>query len=234
MQKLIFFQLLLTVFFDSSLYAQPKAVCEPFVIAKTSEPFQKPVWSDDGNTLYFSSLETGMMWSVSRNGDHLLQVAFQEVIHRKTEGTLLQQMMNDPVKTTSKVKALESLSGYMIFNPVLSPKGDKIVFQVSRGKGMYVCDSDGANLRPLSEKAQNATWMPDAKYIVAMITEDDGHSVSKGELVCIEVATGTTFPLLSSDKYVAFHPAVSPDGKKLAFEDYAKGVIYVMDLEESK
>jgi len=96
---------------------------------------------------------------------------------------------------------------------------------------MYVCNADGSNLRQLSEKAQNATWMPDSKYIVATITEDDGHIVTKGKLVSIEVATGKEIPLLSSDKYVAFHPAVSPDGKKLAFEDYANGVIYVMDIE---
>jgi len=144
---------------------------------------------------------------------------------------LLQQMIDDPTGVASEVEALKSFSEYMIFNPVLSPGGDKIVFQVSRGKGMYVCNADGSGLRSLGAKAENATWTPDGKYIVVMSTEDDGHVVTKGELITIDVATGVRTTLLSSSKYIAFDPVISPDGTKLTFENIADGVTYVMDIQ---
>lgn len=231
MKKLILTPAILLLF-GIGLYAQPKAVGEPRVIAKTDTPLSEPVWSSDGTKLFFSSNEG--LWEVSASGTGLRKAAPQQRATICTNPLLL-QITDNPVGVASQVKALESLSGHMLYCPVLSPKGDKIVFQVSRGKGMYICDSDcqadASSLRSLGAKAQRATWMPDGKYIVVMFTEDDGHSVTKGELVSIDVATGAQNVLLSSDKYIAFNPAISPDGKKIAFEDFAEGVIYVMDIQ---
>jgi len=228
MKKQIFI-LSLLLFFGISVYAQPKAVSEPRVIAKMNEPLERPVWSPDGSKLFLNYGE----WEVSATGTNLRKVSNDAPLRATVcVNPLLQQMTDDPTGAASKVEALQSLSGYMIFNPVLSPQGDKIVFQVSRGKGMYVCNADGSGLRSLGQQAERATWTPDGKYIVVMFTEDDGHTITKSELIAIDVATGAQTALLSSDKYIAFDPAISPDGKKIAFEDYASGVIYVMDIQQ--
>ena len=232
MRKQIFI-LSLLLLFGVSLYAQPKTIGEPRVIAKMDAPLSEPVWSPDGAKLLFSSNEE--LWEVSATGTGLRKADDTQLRATICANPLLLQMTDNPVGVASQVKALESLSEYMVFNPVLSPKGDKIVFQVSRGKGMYICDADcqadASTLRSLGTKAQRATWTPDGKYIVVMFTEDDGHFITKGELVGIDVATGAQTVLLSSDKYIAFNPAISPDGKKLAFENFAEGVIYVMDIQ---
>jgi Tol biopolymer transport system component len=236
MKKQIFtFSLLL--FLGISLYAQPKATGEPRVIAKMNEPLRTPVWSPDGTKLSFTSLKSNGIWEVSADGSHFRQTSAEVGAGKqlragsaKTGNALLRQMIDNPAHVASQVKALESLSGYLIFNPVLSPKGDQVVFQASNGKGLYICNADGANLRSLG-KGERATWTPDGKYIVVMLIEDNGEIVTKGELISINVASGVRDTLLASDQYIALSPAISPDGKTIAFEEYAEGAIYVMDIQ---
>ena len=215
--------------FGIGLYAQPKAVGEPRVIAKADEPLTRPVWSPDGAKLF---LNYGQ-WEVSVSGAGLRKVSTEEAQLRATICTnpLLKQMIDDPMNVASKVEALKSLSGCIIFNPTLSPTGDKIVFQADRGKGLFVIDTDGSGLRSLGQKGERASWTPDGKYIVAMVEGNDGHYITKGELITIDVVTGVESLLFSSEKYIAFSPAVSPDGKKIAFEDYATGAIYIIDIQ---
>jgi Tol biopolymer transport system component len=216
------------VFFGAGmLYAQPKAVGEPRIIAKADEPLQRSVWSADGKILSFNEGQ----WEISNNGKNLKKLASANIQRKANANLLVQQMVNDPRGVASKQKALESFSGYIIFNPVVSPNGDQIVFEVSRGKGTYICNADGSGLRSLGTRAECATWTPDGKYIIVQYVEDDGHVITKGELHSIEVATGTRTALLSSDKYIALNPALSPDGKKLAFDELLSGAIYVMDIQ---
>ena len=217
----------LLLFFGIGLYAQPKAVGEPRVIAKMSEPLQRPVWSADGTKLLFHSGQ----WEISANGSNLQRVEKATgAIRQSVNNEVLQQMTDQPTKAASQLKGLESLSGYMIYNPVLSPKGDQIVFQASRHAGLFVCNADGSGLRRLSTQGERATWTADGNYIVAQIEGNDGHIITKGELIAIEVATGAISAFFASNKYIALSPAISPDGKKIAFEDHASGVIYVMDI----
>jgi len=226
MKKQVFI-LTLLLFFGVGLYAQPKVVGEPRVIAKTSEPLQKPLWSADGKTLSFNNGQ----WEVSHDGTSLKKVTVATDAKRKpSANALLQKMIADPAKVASQVEGLKSLSGCILFNATLSPKGDQIVFQASYGKGLFVCNADGSGLRSLGQGSR-ATWTSDGKFIVAGKTEDDGHEITKGELVSISVADGAQSILLSSDKYIALSPTISPDGKKLAFEEYASGAIYVIDIQ---
>ena len=229
MKKQIFI-LSLLLFLGVGLYAQPKAIGEPKPIAKMNEPLQRPVWSPDGTKLFLNYGE----WEVSVTGTNLRKVSAGNSQLRATICTnpLFLQMIDNPMGVASNVEMLKSLSGSIIFNPVLSPQGDKIVFQA--GGGLYICDADcqadASSLRQF-DQGTRATWMPDGKYLVAMVEGNDGHFVTKGELISIDVATGSKSVLLSSDKYIAFSPAISPDGKKLAFEDYATGTIYIMDIQ---
>jgi Tol biopolymer transport system component len=227
-----FLTLSLLFLFGIGLYAQPKPVGEPRMIAKAEEPLQTPVWSPDGKKLSFNNGQ----WEVSGDGTGLRRVSSVigsgSGIKRMTANSnaVLQQMLDHPTKVASQVEGLKSLGEFMIFNPLLSPKGDMIVFEVSRGRGMYVCNADGSGLRSLGTRIERATWTPDGKYVVVMVTGDDGHTTQNGELFSINVATGAKTAFLSSAKYIALNPAISPDGTKLAFESFADGTIYVIDI----
>ena len=225
MQKQVFI-LTLLLFFGVGLYAQPKISGEPRVIAKTNEPLQKPVWSADGKTLTFNEGQ----WEVSGDGKNLKKVAAASIQRKAVANPLLQKMIAEPAKVASQIEGLKSLSDCILFNATLSPKGDQIVFQASYGKGLFVCNADGSGLRSLGQGGR-ATWTADGKYLVAEKTEDDGHAITKGRLICIDVASSAQSTLLSSDDYIALSPAISPDGKKLAFEEYASGAIYLIDIQ---
>lgn len=247
MKKKSLFMIALLLCCGGFLYAQPKATGEPKAIAKMNEPLRTPVWSPDGTKLAMTSIKNDGIWVVEANGENLHQITAEQgagyqmkwsdnatVVTRssveKNSNTLFQQMLDDPAGVLSNVAAFEDLKGYFVFNPVLSPDGSKIVFQSNNGKGLYICNADGSQLRNLGQ-GERASWTPEGKYVVVMVVADDGEVITKGELISINVTTGVRSTLLSSDKYVALSPAVSPDGAKVAFEEYRSGVIYVMDIK---
>ena len=227
MKKQVFI-LSLLLFFGIGLYAQPKIVGEPKMIAKMDEPLTRPVWSPDGAKLF---LNYGQ-WEVAATGAGLRQAsadAGNQLRATACGNSLVSRIISEPLQVASQVEGLKSLEGEIVFNPVLSPQGDKIVFQA--GNGMYICNTDGSGLRILGTALLRATWTADGKYVVAATEGNDGHVITNGELVSVNVATGARSLLLSSNKYIATSPAISPDGKQLAFEDYANGAIYVVDIQ---
>jgi len=231
MRKTIFTMSLL-LFFGVGLYAQPRAVGEPRMLAQSEQRLHSPAWSADGTTLF---LNNGTM-EVSVDGTNLRNAAVPvSNLRRAASGNpLLQQMIDNPVGVVSQVAALSSRfaeGGYMVFNPVLSPQGDRIVFEVSFGGGMYIINTDGTGLRSLGTRAERASWTADGRYVVAMQTEDDGRSITKGRLISIDAASGARNVLFASDSFITFNPAISPDGRRLAFEDYATGVIYILEIQ---
>lgn len=187
---------------------------EKLILSKTRELEGLPYWNENQSVQYKVGTQLR-----SSNGEAL-----------DNEGNvLLRKMIENPATVASQVEGLNQLKKFIIFNPVLSPKGDKIVFQADNGN-MYVCDANGSQLKMLG-KGERATWTPDGKYIIASITADNGMVVTKSTLSCVDVNTGTSTVILSSDKYIAMSPAISPDGRKLAFEDYASGSIFLVDLK---
>jgi Tol biopolymer transport system component len=233
-----FFTIALLLLFGGVLSAQPKAAGEPKVVAQMNEPLRMPVWSSNGATLLMTSIANDGVWTVDGNGKNFRQISAEKGAGSQlrvatgdaAKNDLLRRMIEDPANIAAQLAGFESFKNYFIFNPVLSPKGDKIVFQVNNGKGLYICNADGSDIRNLGQ-GERASWTPDGKYVIVMVVADNGEVVTKGELICINVASGTRTTLLSSDKYIALSPAVSPDGKHLAFEEYASGAVYVMDIK---
>jgi Tol biopolymer transport system component len=231
MKKQIFTMSLL-LFFGFGLYAQPKAVGEPRVLAQmTDEPMQTPVWSPDGSKLF---LNNGTL-EISVNGTDFRRVSAPVSNLRRTAATatansLFRQMINDPVNVASQVQGLQSLSGNLIFSAALSPTGDKIAFEAGN-KGLYVINTDGTGLRSFGFGVGNATWTADGNYVVVQQVEDDGYYFTKGELKSINVETGARSVLFSSDKFITLSPAISPDGRRIAFEEYLSGAVYIMDIQ---
>jgi dipeptidyl aminopeptidase/acylaminoacyl peptidase len=119
-------------------------------------------------------------------------------------------------------KLREIASGDRFFGAVVSPDGDKVVFQglvtglhvYSRATGKVV--SVGPGTAP--------AWSPDSSRLVFEVTEDDGHDLVASELYVYEVAVDRASPLTSSDKVIERRPSFSPDGKQIAFDDNTGGL----------
>ncbi|MFR9166131.1 MAG: TolB family protein [Dysgonomonas sp.] len=190
--------------------------------SKTRQLKGVPFWSSDYSQVVYQT-ENG-----TKSAKSGIRVVNMKSKVASSAEALFSKMVADPATVAADVAGLNQFKGKVLFNPVVSPDGNKIAFQVG-GEGLYVCDADGNQLKALG-KGERATWTPDGKYVIAAVTTDDGHELTGGKLVSANVESGAISTLMSSG-YIAVSPAVSPDGKKLAFEDYASGYVYLVDLK---
>lgn len=149
---------------------------------------------------------------------------------RVTPGSIYETIVNYPTKCGDIIPALGEFKGRIVFNAKLSPDGSKIVFQVG-GKGFFVCLSDGSGLKQIGN-GENASWMPDSKFVIASLIKDDGHKITRGELFSVNTESGEYAPLYSNASIIASRPSVSPDGDQVVFNDPEKGIIYILDIQK--
>ncbi len=123
---------------------------------------------------------------------------------------------------------VEDFGDRNILNLVPSPDGSMIAVQIM-GEGIYVIDADGSNLCEFG-RAEHPVWTPDGRYLIGMITEDDGHHITGSELYAIEISTARRHHLTAHTDLIAMHPTVSPDGRHIAFGDSNSGRIYTMSI----
>ena len=129
---------------------------------------------------------------------------------------------NDRIYAERGGKLQEISSGDRFFGAVVSPDGEKVVFQGlvtglqvysrSTGKVVYV----GPGTAP--------AWSPDSKRVVFEVTEDDGHELIASELYLYDLAADRATALTSSDKVIERRPSFSPDGARVAFDDNTGGL----------
>ncbi len=118
----------------------------------------------------------------------------------------------------------------IVFNQRTSPSGTKVVFQVN-GLGLFVSNSDGTQLKNIGQGEQ-ASWMPEEKYVVVTLVEDDGVVITKGNLYAVDVESGNYYPLMEGSQWIALNPSVSPDGASLLFDNPRDGAVYLLNLSK--
>ncbi len=152
------------------------------------------------------------------------------ILNKKSTVDKTELLGRNIVKTDKSISINNSrFEGRYIFNVVQSPNGTKVVFQVS-GLGLYVSNADGSDMKNIGYGEQ-ASWMSDNENIVITNIQDDGEVVTSGEIEVLNVTTGKIITLLSDKKYTALNPSVSPDGKKILFDNVNDGAVYVLELE---
>ncbi len=120
-------------------------------------------------------------------------------------------------------RVVEVGSGDRFFGPVVSPDGERVVFQgLVTGLHVYT-RSTGALVRIGPGTAP--AWSPDGRRIAFEVTEDDGHVVVASELHVYDVATGRAAPITATERVIERRPSFSPDGASIAFDDDTGGVL---------
>jgi serine/threonine-protein kinase len=104
--------------------------------------------------------------------------------------------------------------------PAWSPDGETIAFirDSLNGGGVYGIAADGSGgervLARISRPIQEAVWSPDGEWLV--VRTDNG-TPGAGDLVALRISDPTTEVPLAASKFTEMHPAISPDGRWLAY-----------------
>jgi Tol biopolymer transport system component len=130
---------------------------------------------------------------------------------------------------TNKLQIFEPVKGERVLNLQNSPDGKKVAFEIIGGN-MYVINVDGTGLIDLG-KGYRPKWSPDSKYIVYMITEDDGYQILSSDIYSIKTDGTERTNLTNSGDKTEMDPSWSPDGKKIVYDAGNEGAIYIMDIQ---
>lgn len=138
-------------------------------------------------------------------------------------------MTSDPANAAKSIGALNGFKDKTIINPALSPDGTQVAFQIP-GNGMWIINADGSDLRSLG-KGSHPAWLPDGKTLVYTVVTDNGSQFTGSTLYAMDLASGKAVILTQQSDMIPLTPAVSPDGKKVAFENAIDASIYVVTLK---
>lgn len=142
--------------------------------------------------------------------------------------SIYQIMLDEPQNATSMIAGLSDYAGKWIINPVLSPDGSRIAFQIVT-KGLFVCNADGSGLIELG-KGSHASWLPDSRNLMMTCIVDDGHRFTSSDIYCVNVDKRSAVNITPTSDVIPVTIAVSPDGRRVAFDNDTDGAIYIINL----
>lgn len=142
--------------------------------------------------------------------------------------SIYQIMLDEPQNATSMIAELSDYAGKWIINPVLSPDGSRIAFQIVT-KGLFVCNADGSGLIELG-KGSHASWLPDSRNLMMTCIVDDGHRFTSSDIYCVNVDKRSAVNITPTSDVIPVTIAVSPDGRRVAFDNDTDGAIYIINL----
>jgi Tol biopolymer transport system component len=113
--------------------------------------------------------------------------------------------------------------------PTWSPDGGQILFVNANGSALYSIDSDGENLRQLTDYAvRSPDWSPDGAHIAFVQTGAPDSTVN--QLQVMNLKSGDVQTMLEGTEYYD-PPAWSPDGASLVYS--LDNNLYVIDADGS-
>ncbi|MDY6292594.1 MAG: hypothetical protein SPL28_06045 [Bacteroidales bacterium] len=142
--------------------------------------------------------------------------------------SIYQIMLDEPQNATSMIAELSDYAGKWVINPVLSPDGTRIAFQIVT-KGLFVCNADGSGLIELG-KGSHASWLPDSRNLMMTCIVDDGHRFTSSDIYCVNVDKRSAVNITPTSDVIPVTIAVSPDGRRVAFDNDTDGAIYIINL----
>jgi len=123
--------------------------------------------------------------------------------------------------------------------PAWSPDGRMVAFvrDTAGGGDVYARAVDGSGeerrLTHLGSAAQEVVWSPDGRWIVV---RTDNSDAGNGDIVGVSTSGDTTPVRLVASPFTELHPAVSPDGRWLAYSSNEAGTyeVYVRPFPKTE
>ena len=192
----------------------------------------RPFWSPDGSTIYFTSRASGpdavsSLWSINATGgapELVIEGATSAAIH--PQGKTFAFWKNARLYVGDDPRAGGGPPrefGEPPFDPLpgvvngFSPDGSRLA--VLRGDDLWVLDyPSGQKRQILSAQVLETSWMPDSQRLVVR----EGTSPSNYVLSLLDMSTDGK-RIIYAGPFVLLNPAVSPDGRRIAFVGGAVG-----------
>lgn len=113
-------------------------------------------------------------------------------------------------------------------NLQISPDGTKVAFEVYGGH-LFVMNIDGSGLQDLG-KASRPQWSPDSEYVLANKTEDDGHNITRADILALSIDGKEEVNLTADTPLIAMNPSWGPDDDFILFDNPETGNIYMIEI----
>ncbi|TKJ41166.1 hypothetical protein CEE37_05730 [candidate division LCP-89 bacterium B3_LCP] len=174
-----------------------------------------PAWFDGAMRLLVSD----SVVSFATNG---------EITDQAAEGWVFQD--GDVIYRLREGKPVERISpdGLQCCMPAISPDGLFLTYEIL-GRGLVATNLATREAQFLGA-GNNVCWSNDGSAFLFDRTDDDGHRLTRGEIYLVKRDGYVAINITENTDLIAIHPAISPDGKFVAFE--ADGRIWMGELTE--
>ena len=178
-----------------------------------------PHWDDAGGRVFLFA------------GEGLEVFTIPSALKQDSEYTALIASEEGIVKAalvSGDVEPLEGVADGVILNLTRSPDGALVAFE-RMGGDLYALNADGTNIVNLGP-GNRPSWSPGGDWIVFTRTSDDGHEITASDLFAVRPDGSDLTQLTSTADHLEMNPSWSPDGTRIAYDNLADGIIYVLPV----
>ncbi|MCE7990940.1 MAG: hypothetical protein HEP71_03130 [Roseivirga sp.] len=198
-----------------------------------------PIWSKDGNSIYFShgegmanldastiALKTGKVERMKKEGMQFSLGASKKGLIWANKGANGMTYYEASGKDLSHTRQI-TVDGFENFTYVNHPGKSLIIAVKTEGKeGIYVKKPGGEFKRVADhKKPQNVSVSPNSKYLLFE------SSVNQNSDIYMVKTDGTELKRLTTDEAPDYMPAFSPNGKSIVFSSARSGAFYLYTME---
>lgn len=127
-----------------------------------------------------------------------------------------------------QVQQSEVVGDRRVLNLTSSPNGARIAFEMLGGN-LFSMKTDGTDLVDLGP-GHRPSWSPDGEWLVYMRTQDDGHTFTSSDLYAARADGSSTVQLTNTRERLEMNPDWSPDGSRIAYDDFRDGIVYALPV----